>query len=86
MPDHTDDSLDAVPADLSGDAETLDDISEDVSDDIEIVEYTREDCTYVGYAVEKTDPSFDAERSVVTAFRVPRGEAESRDVTDEYSG
>jgi hypothetical protein len=35
MSDPTDDSLDAVPDDLSGDAEDLDDVSEDVSGDAE---------------------------------------------------
>ena len=48
-----------------------------------VVEFTREDCTYVGYAVDKTDDSPDADRSVLTAHRVPRGEVTLQDVTDE---
>jgi len=48
-----------------------------------VVEFTREDCTYVGYAVDKTDDSPDADRSVLTAHRVPRGEVSLQDVTDE---
>ena len=48
-----------------------------------VVEFTREDCTYVGYAVDKTDDSPDADRSVLTAHRVPRGEVALQDVTDE---
>ncbi|WP_281259271.1 alkaline phosphatase D family protein [Salinigranum rubrum] len=50
-----------------------------------VVEFTREDCTYVGYAVDKTVNSPDAEREVVTAYRVPEGRVELQDVTDEYA-
>jgi alkaline phosphatase D len=49
-----------------------------------VVEFTREDCTYVGYAVDKTDDSPDADREVVVAYRVPEGETRLEDVTDEY--
>lgn len=51
-----------------------------------VVEFTREACTYVGYAVDKTvnDPS--AEKSVVVAYRVPAGVVNLVDVTDEYAG
>ena len=49
-----------------------------------VVEFTREDCTYVGYAVDKTVNSPDAERSVVAAYRVPEGDVSLEDVTDEY--
>lgn len=49
-----------------------------------IVEFTREDCTYVGYAVDKTTNSTDADRSVLAAYRVPEGEVELEDVTEEY--
>ena len=49
-----------------------------------VVEFTRGDCTYVGYAVDKTVGSPDADREVVAAYRVPEGEVELQDVTDEY--
>ena len=49
-----------------------------------VVEFTREDCTYVGYAVDKTVNSPDADREVVAAYRVPDGEVELEDVTDEF--
>ncbi|WP_254538303.1 alkaline phosphatase D family protein [Halomarina litorea] len=51
-----------------------------------VVEFTREDCTYVGYAVDKTDDSPDADRHVVTAYRVPEGEVHLEDVTEEFRG
>lgn len=49
-----------------------------------VVEFTREHCTYVGCAVDKTVNSSDAERSVVVAYRVPEGAVNLVDVTDEY--
>ena len=49
-----------------------------------VVEFTREDCTYVGYAVDKTTNAPDADREVVAAYRVPDGAVELEDVTDEY--
>ncbi|PSQ15900.1 alkaline phosphatase [Halobacteriales archaeon QS_8_69_26] len=49
-----------------------------------VVEFTRDDCTYVGYAVDKTTNSPDADRGVVTAYRVPEGEVRLIEVTDEY--
>ena len=49
-----------------------------------VVEFTRDDCTYIGYAVDKTVDSPDADRSVVTAYRVPEGEVALEDVTDQY--
>jgi alkaline phosphatase D len=51
-----------------------------------VVEFTREDCTYVGYAVDKTVDSPDADREVVAAYRVPEGQVVLEDVTDEYEG
>ncbi|MWG36297.1 alkaline phosphatase D family protein [Halomarina oriensis] len=51
-----------------------------------VVEFTREDCTYVGYAVDKTVNSPLADRSVVTAYRVPEGDVELEDVTSSYRG
>ncbi|WP_435196561.1 alkaline phosphatase D family protein [Natronomonas sp. EA1] len=49
-----------------------------------VVEFTPEDCTYVGYAVDKTVDSPDADREVVAAYRVPEGVVELEDVTDRY--
>jgi alkaline phosphatase D len=49
-----------------------------------VVEFTPEDCTYVGYAVDKTENAPDADRHVVAAYRVPEGDVELEDVTDEY--
>jgi alkaline phosphatase D len=49
-----------------------------------VVEFTPEDCTYVGYAVDKTVNSPDAERQVIVAYRVPEGEYELEDVTEQY--
>ncbi|MFB6193710.1 MAG: alkaline phosphatase [Halobaculum sp.] len=49
-----------------------------------VVEFTREDATYVGYAVDKTTNSPDADREVLRAYRVPEGEVELQDVTGEY--
>jgi len=51
-----------------------------------VVEFTPDDCTYVGYAVDKTVNSPDADRHVVVAYRVPEGRVELQDVTSEYSG
>ena len=49
-----------------------------------VVEFTREDCTYVGYAVDKTADSPAADREVVAAYRVPEGDVSLEDVTEEY--
>jgi alkaline phosphatase D len=49
-----------------------------------VVEFTREDCTYIGYAVDKTVNSPDADRSVVAAYRVPEGDVTLDDVTEDY--
>ncbi|WP_152041239.1 alkaline phosphatase D family protein [Salinigranum salinum] len=49
-----------------------------------VVEFTRDDCTYVGYAVDKTVDSPDADREVVVAYRVPEGVVQLEDVTDAY--
>lgn len=51
-----------------------------------VVEFTPEECSYVGYGVDKTVDSPDADRSVVAAYRVPEGHVRLNDVTDEYSG
>ncbi len=49
-----------------------------------VVEFTPQDCTYVGYAVDKTVDSAEAEREALVAYRVPEGEHELEEVTDEY--
>ena len=48
------------------------------------VEFTREDCTYVGYAVDKTVNRPDADHQVVVAYRVPEGVVQLEDVTTSY--
>ena len=47
-----------------------------------VVEFTREDCTYTAYSVDKTVDSADVEKDLVTRLRVPEGRVEIRDVTD----
>jgi alkaline phosphatase D len=49
-----------------------------------VVEFGREECTYVGYSVDKTVDSPDADRDVVAAYRVPEGIVNLEDVTDRY--
>ncbi len=49
-----------------------------------VVEFTPEECRYVGYAVDKTENSPDADREVLAAFRVPEGEVTLEDVTHEH--
>jgi alkaline phosphatase D len=49
-----------------------------------VVEFTRDDCTYVGYAVDKTVNDRSADREVVAAYRVPEGVVQLEDVTDAY--
>lgn len=50
-----------------------------------IVEFTPEDCTYIGYAVNKTVNPTDTEQSAVTVYRVPEGGMPLEDVTEEYT-
>ena len=50
-----------------------------------VVEFTRDSCTYVGYAVDKTVDDSDADREVVAAYRVPEGATSLVDVTEEYT-
>ncbi|MFC6938414.1 alkaline phosphatase D family protein [Salinirubellus sp. GCM10025818] len=45
-----------------------------------VVEFTPQDCTYVGYAVD----SAEAEREALVAYRVPEDEHELEEITDEY--
>jgi alkaline phosphatase D len=49
-----------------------------------VVEFTPDACTYVGYAVDKTVNSPEADRSVVAAYRVPEGEVSLENVTPEF--
>jgi len=49
-----------------------------------VIEFSREECTYVGYTVDKTVDSPDADRSVLTAYRVPEGRVDLQDVTHRY--
>jgi len=49
-----------------------------------VIEFTQDDCTYIGYGVDKTENSADADREVVAAYRVPEGEVELEDVTRQY--
>jgi alkaline phosphatase D len=51
-----------------------------------VVEFTPEACTYIGYSVDKTTNSPDAEREVVAAYEVPEGRVHLADVTEGYSG
>ena len=46
--------------------------------------FTREECRWVAYAVDKTENSPDADREVMVAYRVPEGEVELDEVTDEH--
>jgi len=49
-----------------------------------VVEFGREETTYVAYSVDKTVDDSDADREVVTAYRVPEGVVNLEDVTDQY--
>ncbi|WP_435317755.1 alkaline phosphatase D family protein [Haloarchaeobius sp. TZWSO28] len=49
-----------------------------------VVTFTEDDCTYVGYSVDKSVDSPDAPRELITAQRVPEGKTQLEDVTDEY--
>jgi alkaline phosphatase D len=51
-----------------------------------VIEFDREGCTFVAYSVDKTTNDPDADREVVTAYRVPEGEPHLQDVTHQYSG
>jgi alkaline phosphatase D len=50
------------------------------------LEFTRDECRYVGYAVDKTEDSPDADREVLAAYRVPEGSVDLIDVTGEHEG
>ncbi|MFC5970989.1 alkaline phosphatase D family protein [Halomarina salina] len=47
-----------------------------------VVEFTRDDCTYLGYAVDKEDPE-DPDRELLIAMRVPDGRVQLQDVTED---
>ena len=46
--------------------------------------FTREECRFVAYAVDKTDNSPDADHEVMVAYRVPEGVVNLDEITDEY--
>lgn len=48
-----------------------------------VVTFTRDECRYEGYSVDKTTDSADAEAERLVAFRVPAGEVELVEITDE---
>jgi len=47
-----------------------------------VAEFTRDDCTFTTYAVDKTADPAVAENSILRRFRVPAGTTEITDVTD----
>jgi alkaline phosphatase D len=49
-----------------------------------VLEFSREECRFVAYAVDKTDNSPDADREVMVAYRVPEGVVNLEEVTEEY--
>ncbi|OYR40233.1 alkaline phosphatase [Halorubrum sp. Hd13] len=49
-----------------------------------VLEFGHEECRYIGYAVDKTDDSPDADRDVLVAYRVPEGVIDLTDVTDQH--
>ncbi len=49
-----------------------------------ILEFSRDECRWVAYAVDKTVDDADAEREVVTAYRVPEGVPKLEDVTSQH--
>ena len=49
-----------------------------------VLEFDRDACTYRAYSVDKTADSPDADRELVTAYRVPEGSVELNDVSDRY--
>ncbi len=49
-----------------------------------VVEFTREDCTYLAYSVDKHVDSPRARKELVKALRVPDDDVEIQDVTDVY--
>jgi alkaline phosphatase D len=49
-----------------------------------VLEFDRDACTYRAYSVDKTVDSPDADRELVTAYRVPEGSVELNDVSDRY--
>jgi alkaline phosphatase D len=50
-----------------------------------VLEFDREECRFVAYAVDKTENSPDADREVMVAYRVPEGVVNLEEVTDRYS-
>jgi alkaline phosphatase D len=50
------------------------------------LEFTREECRFVAYAVDKTENSPDADRELMVAYRVPEGVVNLEEITDDYHG
>ncbi|MHB9288461.1 alkaline phosphatase D family protein [Halobacteriales archaeon Cl-PHB] len=49
-----------------------------------VLEFTREECTFVAYSVDKTVNEPTAEREILTAYRVPEGVTNLEEVTERY--
>jgi alkaline phosphatase D len=49
-----------------------------------VLEFGREEATYVAYSVDKTVDDPEADRNVVAAYRVPEGVVNLENVTDQY--
>ena len=47
-----------------------------------IVEFTPSECRYLGYGVDKTEDSAEADAELIVAMRVPEGRVEIQDVTE----
>ena len=48
-----------------------------------VVEFSESECRYLGYGVDKTVDSADADKELIAAKRVPEGRVEIQDITDE---
>ncbi|WP_204365603.1 alkaline phosphatase D family protein [Natronococcus jeotgali] len=49
-----------------------------------VIEFTPEECRYVAYAVDKTENSDDADKTVITAYRVSDGTKNLVEITEDY--
>jgi alkaline phosphatase D len=47
-----------------------------------VVEFSRSECRYLGYSVDKTEDGADAGKELLVAKRVPEGRVEIQDVTE----
>ncbi len=50
------------------------------------LEFTRDECRFVAYAVDKTENYPDADRELMVAYRVPEGVVKLDEVTEDYPG